>query len=1136
MTLPDLSAQDIFYNDGIKGIAQTQINAQLAYKLFYAFAELTGGDRFLIAYDFRDFSKQMFQVMATAASHANKKLVSLGQIPYDMFQYLNGSGEYDGAIFISPQHGERYWAGFKFFYKQNFEIDYQELKKRIENSDIHFDPNSLIDVTNYETLNIDKDYFFHSLKNLDPLNWTDVKLVVDAGNGLGGYKLRKFLSQIPQIKEFTINSEPNEFFPHHVPNPLVPENNRKLMNKIAKEKAKFGVALDQDGNSLLLIDENGRLINPNITTALLIKILKERDNNLKVGYDIRQSKFLDKVCKESNITGLNLHSSFQKMNRTIRELDLYFASESNGTYYYRDFNYASSNLYTILLIVDHLNSKGLNLSEAVNNLNIDSALSWQMNYLLFTESSWDAIEKTLFDLFPDAIPLKDDGLVLDHEGFKISAGLYRRHYLQVYVEANGDLLLSEVCNKITERLSSLGLYIGAMHEEADPNIIQAKNRDKFELLLNNLWYTWNPHYLLPIIDLYGDGWRKNMPPEAVIANYGKARLNDILQERQWELDQNVRLFNDYFKRQCFFESFAINNPKYEILLKKPIAYFCLEFGLADWLQIYSGGLGILAADFIKQTSDMGIPTVSIGLFYHQGYLHQDFGPDGRQIENYIHQDPMDFNMELIKNPDGSQMTIDLMLEDHIVKVRAWRQKVGVSDLYLLDTNFEDNEEWEDRLITGYLYGGDLENRIRQELVLAVGGMRLLEKLGVEPSICHMNEGHSGFLIFEQTYQIMKRTNLEFDTALNEAKSKLVFTNHTLKSAGNDIFDFLLFERYLTPLANELKVDVSRLFNIGDDKTYSQGGFSMTIFGMRNAKVSNAVSKLHAKAAKKIWPEYDLVPVTNGVHMPTWVSPEIHELLDEYLGENWHFGCNEIDYERIQKIPQEKLWAAHLIRKQKLLHSLNNEMGLQLRDDVLTIAWSRRLAAYKRPDLLINDLERLKRIISNVNRPVQILIAGKSHPKDNIGKEILKRMNQCFNNDEFHNKVEIIPGYNWQLARRMVSGADIWLNTPYRYEEACGTSGMKAAANGVLQFTTKDGWTDEVDWYKIGWVIPEEEPANALYDTLENQIAPLFYNRAENEFNKDWTAMMLNSIQMALKEFSAQRMIKDYLDNVYSHIL
>ena len=460
----------------------------------------------------------------------------------------------------------------------------------------------------------------------------------------------------------------------------------------------------------------------------------------------------------------------------------------------------------------------------------------------------------------------------------------------------------------------------------------------------------------------------------------------------------------------------------------------------------------------------------------------------------------------------------------------------MNNLYLLDTNFEDNEEWEDRLITGYLYGGDIENRIRQELVLAYGGMRLMHSLNINPSILHMNEGHSGFIIFEYTLSLMHDEKLDFETALKKAQDKLVFTNHTLKQAGNDIFDFLLFEKYLSSTAKELGVDIAKLFELGDDKTYSSGGFSMTIFGMRNAKVSNAVSKIHSVAAKKIWPQYNLVPVTNGVHMPTWVSTEIHELYDEFLGENWHLGCPFVNYENIKKIPKARLWNAHKIRKQKLIHSLNTELGLNLRDDVLTIAWSRRLAAYKRPDLLITDIERLKRIINNSSRPIQILIAGKSHPKDNIGKEILKRMNQCFASEEFHNKIEIIPGYNWQLARRMVSGADIWLNTPYRYEEASGTSGMKAAANGLIQFTTRDGWTDEVNWYKIGWEIPEDDSAQKMYEILENEILPLYYNINEGEYYSDWLDMMLNSMQMALKDFSTDRMVREYLEKIYSQIL
>lgn len=662
------------------------------------------------------------------------------------------------------------------------------------------------------------------------------------------------------------------------------------------------------------------------------------------------------------------------------------------------------------------------------------------------------------------------------------------------------------------------------------------DREKFEILLDNFWYTWNPHYIMPIIEMYGDGWRKNVPPEALIASYGKEKVNQILAEKSQELSANLDLFRKYFERSTYFEERSKSDSILAKLDKNPIAYFCMEYGLVDWLQIYSGGLGILAGDYMKTTSDMGVPVVGVGIFYHQGFFHQDFTPDGRQVENYIHQDPMDFNMELVKDKTGKQITVDLMLEDRIVKVRAWKQQVGRNQLLLLDTNFEDNQEWEDRLITGYLYGGDLENRIRQELVLGIAGTRFLAELNIKPAIYHMNEGHSGFLVLERTRQIMLESNLNFNQAIEQAGQTLVFTNHTLKQAGNDIFDYLLFNRYLRPYTTDLKIDIQALFELGNDQIYSQGGFSMTIFGLRHAKISNAVSKIHAIAAEKLWREYPLIPVTNGVHMPTWVSTEIHKLLDEYLDANWHEGRLDLDFTKILNIPKTMIWQAHMQRKEKLIQGLNKELGLNLRTDVLTLAWSRRLTQYKRPELLISDINRLKSIVSNSKYPVQILIAGKSHPKDTIGKQILQKLNQSFENDDFNNKIEIIPGYNWQLARRMVSGADIWLNTPFRYEEACGTSGMKAAANGVVQFTTLDGWTDEVDWYQKGWVIDENDSAESLYATLQNKIAPLFYDMNDQGFNNDWVTIMQNSIMLALRSFSGERMIRDYIDYVYKPVL
>ena len=1136
MSLPDLKKQDIFYADGIKGIARTQITKSFAYKLFYAISKTIPGDKFLIGTDFRNYSKELFNIICLAASHLHKEIYYAGEISYDIFQFQNTLGLYDGAIFISPQHGDAGWSGFKIFKRDNFEIEYESLKSLIASEVADYNPNDEVSNLFYHKLNLEKDYFLHIMKFFDPNNWKNFKIVINGGNGLGGIIFKKFLSQFTKVNVITINTEPNEQFPHHIPNPLVPNNSLKLIEKLREEKADLAISLDQDGNSLVFIDETGIIINPNHLSALLLKIISKKYPGSKVGFDLKQSIGLNKKAEEFGLVGIKLSSSFKLINRSLRDLELKYASESNGTYYYSDCNFSSSPIYTLFLILELLNETNNKLSQEISNLNLSTSLSWQNNFLLNEFVSWDDITYALMDIFPDATPDTKDGITLTQEGFAIYCSLYRKHFIQVYIEAQGDILLHEIENKIYSKLLNFGVFIGAQHEEVDVEILTSSNRDKFETLLNNLWFTWNPHYILPIIDMYGDGWRKNIPPEAIIANYGKEKLNQILESKQWELEQSLRLYYNYFKRTCFFENFVNKNQKFEKLIENPIAYFCMEFGLIDWMQIYSGGLGILAGDFVKQTSDYGIPLVAIGLFYHQGYLHQDFSPDGKQIEDYIHQDPMDFNLELVKNPDGTQLTIPVLLFDHIVKVRAWKQRVGMNNLYLLDTNFEDNEEWEDRLITGYLYGGDIENRIRQELVLAYGGMRLMHSLNINPSILHMNEGHSGFIIFEYTLSLMHDEKLDFETALKKAQDKLVFTNHTLKQAGNDIFDFLLFEKYLSSTAKELGVDIAKLFELGDDKTYSSGGFSMTIFGMRNAKVSNAVSKIHSVAAKKIWPQYNLVPVTNGVHMPTWVSTEIHELYDEFLGENWHLGCPFVNYENIKKIPKARLWNAHKIRKQKLIHSLNTELGLNLRDDVLTIAWSRRLAAYKRPDLLITDIERLKRIINNSSRPIQILIAGKSHPKDNIGKEILKRMNQCFASPEFHNKIEIIPGYNWQLARRMVSGADIWLNTPYRYEEASGTSGMKAAANGLIQFTTRDGWTDEVNWYKIGWEIPEDDSAQKMYEILENEILPLYYNINEGEYNSDWIDMMLNSMQMALKDFSTDRMVREYLEKIYSQIL
>jgi len=674
-----------------------------------------------------------------------------------------------------------------------------------------------------------------------------------------------------------------------------------------------------------------------------------------------------------------------------------------------------------------------------------------------------------------------------------------------------------------------------MHSDnkVDRNISDIKN--KFEILLNNLWYTWNPHHIMPIIDLYGDGWRKNAPPQEFITQYGTKRFEQILHDAHIEIEDNYKLFRKYKKLDKWFDDKARDDTKLNVLKTNPIAYFSMEYGLVDWLQIYSGGLGVLSGDYLKQASDVGLPIKAVGLFYHEGYFHQDFGENGEQIERYMHQDPDDYPLKLALDSSGKPIEIQVDIAGHPVYIRAWKLSVGNVALYLLDTNYSKNETWDDRKITAHLYGGDTDTRIRQEIVLGIGGVRLFTALGIDPSIFHMNEGHSGFLVLEEAKKHVDK-GLDFKEAIIKASDKLVFTNHTLKQAGNDKFSYELINRHLGSYCEALKTDINTIFDLGKDDKYADGKFSMSILGMRNAKISNAVSILHGRAAKKLWPDYDLVPITNGVHMPTWVSPEIHKLLDEYLGDVWHSGQDNVDYSKIDDIPASELWQAHISRKKKLISTLNSNLDLKLDPDALTLAWSRRLASYKRPDMIISDLDRLRKILSTTNQPVQILIAGKAHPKDTIGKEILQNMNKALSAPEFKNKVVVIPGYNWQLARRMISGADIWLNTPYRFEEASGTSGMKACANGVLQLTTKDGWTDEVDWYKKGWTIAEEEPVKSLFDTLEYQIMPLFFDSIIGSYNKYWIDMMKESMKLVLKNYSMDRMVKDYLEKVYKSII
>lgn len=664
-------------------------------------------------------------------------------------------------------------------------------------------------------------------------------------------------------------------------------------------------------------------------------------------------------------------------------------------------------------------------------------------------------------------------------------------------------------------------------------------KQKFLNVIGNLYYTWDPETSLPVIDQYEEGWIRHPSPQSFVQDFGDNSLNKILQKEEVQIHEAYDRLQDYIQRPKWFEQQVASRPQLSKLKTNPIVYYCMEFGLIDWLQIYSGGLGVLAGDYLKEASDLGIPVIGIGIFYHHGYFHQRFDENGRQIDEYLSQDPSDMPLELVRDEEGNVIKIPITIKDHVVMIRAWKLQVGEVPLYLLDTNFQDNKLQADRMITAHLYGGDKDTRIRQEILLGIGGTRLIEKLGIDPAIFHMNEGHSGFLTLEIASTLMKKFNIGFREAIDRAHEELVFTNHTLKTAGNDTFDFELISSYLSPYCDELNTSIEEIFSLGKDDVYANGDFSMTILGFRHAKVSNAVSELHSKAAANTWPDHPLIPVTNGTHAQTWTCDPLIKLLERYLGAKWYQNPFDVDYSKILTIPHNELWTIHKSQKHRLINSLNKELHLNLNPDALTVSWSRRLASYKRPDLIISDIERMKSIVNDRHRPVQILISGKAHPKDTSAIDLLQRINQELSsamNTELQHKVVVIPDYNWRLAQNMMAGSDVWLNTPFRYEEASGTSGMKACMNGVLQLTTLDGWTDEVNWDGIGFVIDNDDPVKSLHDSLEFKIAQIYFDQNYDGFNPVWVEMMLKSMELSLSRFSSSRMLQDYIDKVYTQVL
>jgi glycogen phosphorylase len=571
-----------------------------------------------------------------------------------------------------------------------------------------------------------------------------------------------------------------------------------------------------------------------------------------------------------------------------------------------------------------------------------------------------------------------------------------------------------------------------------------------------------------------------------------------------------------------------------------VAYFSAEFGLDESLPIYSGGLGVLAGDYLKAASELGLPLVGIGLFYRRGYFRQRLDANDRQIEHYPLTDTSRLPLELVPMAPVVELADD---HGELVPVRlaVWRVRVGRASLYLIDTYLEGNPDW---AVTDTLYGGDRANRLRQELVLGIGGVRALRGLGLEPSVFHLNEGHSAFLQLERMRELVEEQGLSADEALERLRASTVFTTHTPVPAGNEVFDPELLRPSLAGLVERCGLAWDDFVALGKVEP-SDTGFGLTPFALRTSQYANAVSQLHGAVSREMWhavwadrrvDQVPIISVTNGVHQRTWISGELEGLL----------GDTDPHFERARELSAEELWTAHRAGKERLLRFVATTRGVrELDPDVLTIGFARRFATYKRASLLFSDPARLARLLADSERPIQVLVAGKAHPADEDGKDVIQLVVEFARNPAAAGRVVFLEDYEMTLARRLVQGVDLWLNTPRRPFEASGTSGMKAALNGVLNCSILDGWWAEAYSPDLGFAIEtameesgrseteqDEADAQALYAVLEEQVLPAYYERDEAGLPQRWTALMRESIAELGPRFGTARMAAEYVERLY----
>jgi len=692
--------------------------------------------------------------------------------------------------------------------------------------------------------------------------------------------------------------------------------------------------------------------------------------------------------------------------------------------------------------------------------------------------------------------------------------------------------------------------------------------DKCTALANNLWWSWHPE----VINLYRDldpiRWRQlDHNPIALLREFTPERLASRVAEvvLYSRINQAYRQLKKYMAGK---RTWASTNAG--VLGGKPVAYFSAEFGIHESMPVYSGGLGVLSGDHIKSASGLGVPLVAVGLFYDQGYFKQRLDESGYQVEEYLDTKVENLPMKPALSPEGRPITISIDTRDGTLLAKVWWVQVGRVDLYLLDCDVEGNSP-QDRELTSRLYGGDERTRIRQELVIGVGGVRALSALGVHPGVYHLNEGHSAFAPLEVMRTRMEDDGLSFDDSLREVAQQTVFTTHTPVPAGHDRFDGGLVEEHLGPLRDSLGITYAQLMGLGRVEPQNEGeSFCMTVLALKLSRRANAVSALHGHISRRMWAhlwpwrveeEIPIGHITNGVHIPSWVAWQMMQLYDRHFPADWQENMGEPDvWQHIHNVDPGELWETHNALKNLQLNFVRRRVSRQCRrrgesdetveaarnvlgQDILTIGFARRFATYKRANLLLSDEDRLCQLLNDPDRPIQIVFAGKSHPKDEPGKQLIQRIANLRLDPRFNDRLIFVEDYDINVCRHFIQGVDVWLNNPRRPLEASGTSGQKVVLNGGLNLSILDGWWAEAydgsNGFAIGHgtshvsdEITDARDAKALFETLENRVIPTYYDRDVDGLPRNWVQMMMNSISSLAWRFSAHRMVADYTRSAY----